>query len=188
MLLEKKPQKSKRIYHMRFSPKFLTKELAKIAVQQVLAAVMDPSSPLSTLIKRQACHIVIVVPSMVDQAVAGHAVWHAGPLFPFVLYEQSVGNRESWTAKYDEVAHCKALQLWYERSDGATDIMPHLLFTGDTPYWGGVRRGGIVVTCSGIQPWFDRMIAGMVADMIIALAYNAWMTSEDKKSGVDFLT
>ena len=66
--------------------------------------------------------------------------------------------------------------------------MPHLLFLGDTPYWGGVKREGIVVACSGVQPHFDRMIAGMVADGLIAMAYELWMTSEDKQEGASFLS
>ena len=66
--------------------------------------------------------------------------------------------------------------------------MPHLLFTGETPYWGGVKRRGIVVTCSGVQPWFDKMVSGMIADAMVALAYDAWMNSQIINGQVDFLT
>ncbi|PIQ68706.1 MAG: hypothetical protein COV91_02745 [Candidatus Taylorbacteria bacterium CG11_big_fil_rev_8_21_14_0_20_46_11] len=82
----------------------------------------------------------------------------------------------------------KAIQLWHDRNDDRTNIMPHLLFSGDTVYWGGVKRHGIVVACSGVQPWFDKMFSGMIADMLVGIAYNAWMLSEDKRQGVDFLT
>lgn len=168
-------------------PKFLTQELAKQAVEAVLAAVMKPS-PVGELLKRQACHIVILVPSMKDDRESGYPDWPNYPVVPQCLYEHSVGDKKEWTGEYDNIAKCKALQLWHNRNDDRTDIVPHLLFPGDAPYYGGVRRHGIVVTCSGIQPWFDKMIAGMICEMLVGLAYNAWMTSDDKKNGVDWLT
>jgi hypothetical protein len=169
------------------TPKFLTQELAKLAVESVLSAVMKPS-PVGELIKRQACHIVILAPAMKDDREADYPDWPNYALVPQLLYEQSVGDRKDWTAKYDDVARCKALQLWHERNDDRSDIIPHLLFPGDAPVWGGVRRHGIIVACAGIQCWFDKMIAGMTADMLIGLAYNAWMTSDDKKNNVPWLT
>jgi len=72
-----------------------------------------------------------------------------------------------------------ALQLWHGRNDDRTDRIPHLLFPGDTPCWGGVKRHGIVVTCSGFQPHFGKMFSGMVADMCIGLSYNAWDQTKD---------
>ena len=83
---------------------------------------------------------------------------------------------------------CKAVQLWTGCNDGRAGVVPHLLFPGYTPYWGGVKRDGIVVACSGVQPWFDRMISGIVADTIIALAHDAYENDEERKSGVDFLS
>ncbi len=169
------------------TPKFLTEELAKFAIETVSTAMME-TPPMGDLLKRQTYHIVILVPAMKDDREANFPDWPNYPLVPHVLYEHSVGDRADWTAKYDEVARCKALQLWHGRNDDRTDIIPHLLFPGDAPFYGGVYRQGIVVTCSGVQPWFDKMIAGMVADMIIGLAYNVWMASEDKKSGASWLT
>src|SRR3989338_7336273 len=69
----------------------------------------------------------------------------------------------------------KELQLWHDRNDDRSEIIPHLLFPGDAPFWGGAKRRGIVVACSGIQPWLDKLVSGMVADLIVAIAYNAWM-------------
>lgn len=106
---------------------------------------------------------------------------------PTVLYEASL-NRELWTGEYDNIARCKGLQLWHDRNDDRTDVMPHLLFPGDTPFWGGVKRRGIVVSGSGIQSHFDKMICGMVADMIVAMAYDAWMTSKDREDKLAFLS
>lgn len=168
------------------TPKFLTHETAKKAVKYVVSAVLKPS-PMGELLKRQSCHIVILVPSMKNDG-PDYPDWPSYPIEPFALYDQTIGDKSDWTGKCDDIARCKALQLWHDRNDDRTNVMPHLLFPGDTIYWGGVKRQGIVVTCSGVQPWFDKMIAGMIADICIALAYNTWMTSEDKKLGVDFLT
>lgn len=168
------------------TPKFLTEATARLALDIVLGAFKQ--TPLSTLVKRQACHIVILVPSMKDDREANFPDWPNYAITPQVLLEHSLGDRAEWSAEYDNIARCKALQLWHERNDDRTDIMPHLLFPGDTPYWGGVRRHGIVVACSGVQPYFDKMIAGMIADTLVGLAYHFWMTSEDKKNDVDWLT
>lgn len=183
------------------TPKFFTAEVAQQAIESVLAGVMNNHDKLPTpflgerrpalvvdLLKRRACHIVVLVPSMKDDSVTDWAAWPVYQLEPCVLYEISVGDKCGWTAEYDKIARCKALQLWHERNDGRTDIVPHLLFPGDTPYWGGVKRDGIVVACSGVQPWFDRMISGMVADACIGLAYNGWMTSKDKAEDLDFVS
>jgi hypothetical protein len=167
------------------TPKFLTKEIAKRAVAAALKLMQD--SPIKEVFKRQACHIVVLVPEMEDGPLQ-FSPYPNYSIRPYVLLEESYGARETWSAAYDDIAKCKALQLWHGRNDTRTDVRPHLLFPGDTPYWGGVKRHGIVVACSGVQPWFDQMIAGLVADMCKALAYDAWMNSDDRKNGQDFLT
>ncbi|MCX6718912.1 MAG: hypothetical protein NTZ38_00850 [Candidatus Taylorbacteria bacterium] len=165
------------------APKFLTKVLAQKAVQMVLESVMFSSS--GAPLKRKACYIVVLVPGM-DMS-AGENAWPNFPCKPVALYEHKV-RQEDWSDDYKTIAQCKALQRWHDRSDGGTDVSPHLLYTGDTPFWGAVKRQGIVVSCSGIQPYFDRMIAGMIADAIIGFAYHAWAISQDKTDGVLFLT
>lgn len=169
------------------TPKFLNWRSADLAVESVLRLVME-NERLSHIPKRKMCHIIVLGPSMKDDRETNYKDWPNYQIEPIVLYDQSYGNRSLWTAKYDEIAKCKALQLWHDRNDGRTSVMPHLLFPGDTPYWGGVKREGIVVACSGLQPYLDRMIAGMTADMIIGYAYHQFATSEDVKEGVDFLT
>jgi len=104
-----------------------------------------------------------------------------------VLAEQSFGNMADWGHRYDEIAQCKALQLWHDRATGGCENSPHLLFPKDTPFWGGVKREGIVVAVSGLEPYFDRMIAGMVADGCIAMARHLWEEGQKKKDGTDFL-
>lgn len=145
------------------TPKFLTEELAATAVQNVLPIIKN----LSGFLRGQMCHIVILVPTRDGD--------------PHLLYEYSLGDRDQWFRKFNEIALNKAKQRWDDRNDDRTDSMPHLLFPGETPFWGAVKKYGIVVACSGFQPWFDKMISGIIADMCIALAYNAWMTSKERE-------
>lgn len=153
-------------------PKFLTKLVAENAMD-VASLSFQKLFPGSIL----AFHAVILVPTMNTREGPNYKIE------PHALIERSC-RTELWTEDFREIAQCKALQLWHGRNDGGTDIKPHLLFSGDTPFWGGVKRDGIVVACSGVEPWFDRMIASMTADVCIALAYNAWMRSSDKTDGV----
>ncbi len=140
------------------------------------------------------CHIVVLAPSI--QRDTGYPPVRFDPYIshpknqplPYLLYEHSLGDKSKWPLKFDQIAESKALQLWHNQNNDGTDIQPHLLFPGDTAFWGGVKRDGIVVACSGFQPWFDKMVSGMIADTIKALCYDAWMTSKIKEGNAPFLT
>jgi hypothetical protein len=157
------------------TPKHLTVGVCKAAVKIALCAVMEEGSILHTVVKRPCCHIVVLVPGM---EIEGHS-YPNYPIHPVAIYDHSFGDREGWAAKYDEIAQCKALQLWHDRNDEKPGVECHLLFPGDTVYWGGVKRHGIVVTCSGIQPFYDQLISGITADSIKALSYSAFEGSGD---------
>lgn len=170
----------------RIGPKYLTRELAENAVSMVLDSFML-SKRLDNIISGQMCHVVVLVPSMVTPGV-GNPNWADNPVAPFCIYETSIGNKEGWSHEFDKLARNKARQLWRgQRIDGSTDPMPHLLFPGDTPFWGGVKRHGIVVAVSGVQSFFDEMIAGMITDVIKGLASFYYENSDDKKEGRSFL-
>lgn len=159
-------------------PKFLTYDVVRESVRVIVESLEQAMPELE--IDGGLC-IVVLGPSMDESAE-----WPNQEIRPHVLgvWHKS---KETWIYPLEEIAQCKALQLWHGRNDGRTDIMPHLLFPGDTPFWGGVKRDGIVVSCSGLKPCYDRMIAGMVADMCIARAYAAWEQSDDKKQDSAFL-
>jgi hypothetical protein len=163
------------------TPKFLTKQIAKQAVKSVLKTVFK--TPIGELLEQQDLHIVVLVPAMKNDWSSVFPQWPNYEIEPTALYQKSVGDRKKWKYPFDDLARNKALQLWQGRNDDRTDIMPHLLFSGDVPYWGGVKRHSVVVTCSGPSPWLDKMISGMIADMIVGLAYDAWMKSPEKKAG-----
>jgi hypothetical protein len=169
------------------TPKFLTPEIAALAVRTAIEAVIGESSPLKAMMKRLQFHIVVLVPAMKDDREADYPDWPNYPVEPHCIYEHSVGNPKEWEAPFDNIAKCKALQLWTKRNDDRTGVIPHLLFPGDTPYWGGVDRSGIVVACSGVQPWFDKMISGIVADIIVALAHDAYEKYKVENPDIDFL-
>lgn len=164
------------------TPKFLTAQVAKRAVR----AALDAASYMPDIFSQGARHhIVILVPGMVDDR-PDYAAWPHYDIKPVCLYEER--QPEPFSTAGDirrDIARCKALQLWHGRSDGG--MQPHLLFAGDTPYWGGVRRQGIVAACCGYKPYYDEMICGVAVDAMVAMAQHAWLNSDDKKEGRDFL-
>ena len=179
------------------TPKFLNYEMAHIAANAVYETILRPphlssairTKPLLLPVPYQQCHIVVLVPGMVDHIAEDYPNWPNYAVQPVLLYEESfLDGKGDLEGPFDEIARCKALQLWTDRNDDRTDCIPHMLFKGDTPYWGGVKRRGIVVTCSGVQPYIDKLIAGMIADMLVAMAHAAWKASDDYTNGVDFLT
>lgn len=156
---------------------------AKGAVKTMMRDVAKFALSMGRL-KRSTLHIVMLVPKMYYDS----RMYPNHPLEPHLLAEYTHGDRSTWKHDFADIAKCKALQLWHERSDGGTDSTAHLLFPGDTPFWGGVRRDGIVVACSGVQPWFDRMISGMVADAYIACAHDdkvAWLEANPDEDYLD---
>ena len=163
------------------TPKFLSREVAQRAVDIALkATIYGPE--LKDMLSRQMCHVVVVVPSIVDGSSIDFTRMEA-ELRPHCLYERSVGNPNEWPQDFANNARSKAVQLWQDRNDDRTDVIPHLLFSGERAFWGGVKRRGIVVACSGVQAYFDKLIAGMTADLCTALAYHAWMTTKEKSAG-----
>lgn len=164
------------------TPKFLTPLMAERAVSAAWSAVQSPSARLSLNPKRVQSHVVVLVPSTQD----GGPDWNNYPHYtiePHILYEVSFGRgtdgEDLFEYPFDNIARCKALQLWQGRNDGRTDIQPHLLFEDDSPFWGGVKRHGMVAACSGIQPWSDQAVAGITLDLLAAMGYEAWKTSRD---------
>ncbi|OHA81936.1 MAG: hypothetical protein A2675_02090 [Candidatus Yonathbacteria bacterium RIFCSPHIGHO2_01_FULL_51_10] len=160
-------------------PKFLTGEIAKAAILTALDAIYGNRLGSILKPKREQLHVGVLVPGMKDDR-PDYPDWPNYQIKPVVLYEYTLGDPDNFPHPFVDIARCKGLQLWHDRNDDRTEIIPHLLFPGDTPFWGGVKRHGIVVYCSGIQPWLDKLVSGMVADLLVALAYDAWMKSADK--------
>lgn len=176
------------LMNQRLTPKYITPALVERVVDMVLSTFMF-SPQMDGIILRQMCHIVVLVPSVEDARGERYLDWPNYPIIPVAIFEKSVGNQSEWSRDYKSIAQCKAQQLWRgQNTDGNTDSVVHLLFSDDTPFWGGVRRHEIVVACSGVQSYFDQMISGMIADGIKAFARHAYEGSDDKKEGRTFLS
>ncbi|NTW62397.1 hypothetical protein HGB25_03250, partial [Candidatus Saccharibacteria bacterium] len=69
-------------------------------------------------------------------------------------------------------ARAKAEVTWATRrpSREVQQTAPHLYEAEDTKWGGSVIREDLIVAFSGVQAIFDEMIAGWLADAIIALA------------------
>ena len=150
---------------------FLTPGIAQRACLCIEGLVKN-GGPVFRFLKRQHLHVVVLVPTMLIDESKPYPQKHTQGVE--VLYEHSLGDRDEWEHPYDEIAQCKALQLWEGRNNGSQCVQPHLLFSGDTPYHGGVYRHGFVVACSGQFERHDTMIAGMVSDMCVSLAAEAY--------------
>lgn len=81
-----------------------------------------------------------------------------------ILIEHSV-NRANWDADYRRFACAKARVSWRCRADShrVQALQPHLLQVDDTVLWGSVCVDEIVVAVSGMQPWYDEALAGVIA-------------------------
>lgn len=168
------------------TPKFLTPAIAARAAQFVFDAVLGESG-IASMVKQKRGHVVVVVPAIKDLNDDKMPAWLDTPVQPHILFEQGF-NCSPEETDFEEIARSKAMQLWYGFNDDRTDCMPHLLFSSETPFWGGVKRHGIVVAFSGVQSYFDKMISGMIADMCIALAYHEWKNSQDRADDKSFLS
>ncbi|KUM26651.1 hypothetical protein AU467_20140 [Mesorhizobium loti] len=172
----------------RITPKYLTREIAEAAVSLVIREVLHDKR-MYGIVNGHMCYVVILVPSVKKGRQVDDVNWPDNPITPHCLYEIGIGDRTDWSYEFDRIARNKALQLWRGQSfEGNTDPMPHLLFSNDTPFWGGVKRHGIVVAVSGVQSFFDEMLSGMIADTIRGLACFHFEKGGDKREGNSFLS
>jgi len=171
-------------------PKYLTPELVEAAMDFAYRTVLGKNEnalfPEENPFSHSNCHIVVLVPALnADDGKWPNYLMRAHP------FQKSFGeDRMTWKRPYDEIAQCKAYQLWTNRNNGQPCIIPQLLFRGDTPFWGGVCRDGIVVACSGQPQHIDRLISG-IADTIQALAVIAYESDPDhpaRNEALNFLT
>jgi hypothetical protein len=108
------------------------------------------------------------------------------------FYERQIGGEDGQNAKslvqrYSEIANTKARMLVGGYVDSDRKPFTHLLFPGDTHYAGAVMRDGIIVAFSGVQEYFDVMISAMIAEGIIAMAQERWVTSFDSANNVPII-
>ena len=143
-------------------------EIAEKAVKLVLPTIFAMFAAGTT--KRQAMHIVV---GLKDQPI----------------FEYSIGDRETWSRDYRDIATGK-FELGtgpYSRGSSAyvQHMAPHLLNEGDTLYWGNAEIDGINVAISGDFSFYDEMWATMIAAAVRALCKKKY--EEIRAKGKDFL-
>lgn len=147
----------------------LTQEVAKRAVEFVLPAIQQLIE--TKVLKRGDLNIVIAI----------RPTYWDGDEIEWVRFEESIvydyahTDPSTWEFPFKEIAWHKCFQSW--RSGMSTHEMqtraPHLLEHGDTVYYGSVVQDGLIVACSGVQPYFDEMISAMVLAACRALCIQA---------------
>lgn len=165
-------------------PLYLNEHVAERASEEVKKIIFSMHE--KGTLKDTNCHVVILVPS--KHFEEGKDIFSQDyQIKPHILYQFSIGKVKEWKHDFRYIAKSKAFKLWENRDRDQSDCMPHLFFKGDTPFWGGVKRKGIVVACSGFKPYFDMMFSGIIADMCIALTYHSWKQDDFECLGRDYL-
>lgn len=95
-----------------------------------------------------------------------------------LLYEVSIGQPESWTIPFDQLARQKAMQAWRgQRANINSQLVhPASLRGDDLLFFGSFVYGDIVVACSGVQQWYDMLISGWIAVAIEQLVMHEYQT------------
>jgi len=170
---------------------FLTEKVAKEAILHAEKIIYSMKKKLPNPI---GAHIVILVPCL-NIAQDGDRksdeisiLLSNDQIEPHEVYSYDIGNKKKWKHNFRAIAMSKARQLWHGLNDGRTDCMPHLIFPGETPFWGGVKKDGIVVACSGFAPYFDKLFSSIIADICIALAYDYCEKAKKKNSNREFIS
>ena len=137
-------------------------ETAKAAIELVMPSIQK----LFERTNRQELHIVIMDPRIKP--------WEA-KFEDAILYQHTFETVTPWQLPFDDFARNKAEQAWRE---GTANIVnqtqhPSNLREDDLPFYGSFVYGNIVVACSGVEQWFDMLIAGW-----IALAFEQLMVHE----------
>ena len=150
------------------SLKFVDPKMVKTVVEGVIIPIF---SGITNKV-RDCGHIVIIGPIMTSNDGPYPSKYSTEPV---VIYQRNIGTeRENWELPFDEIAQCKPLQIWQERNTpGHMTSQAHMLFDGDTPFWGAHREGMLVVGFSGIQPHYDQMLCKITAAAIVARAEEA---------------
>jgi len=158
--------------------RLLTEDMVKQAIPIVEAAYNEMQQ--RDMLKRPHLFMVVLDPTK--------------PYFPnavfdrIILYERAFTSSDGWEDPYDQFARQKAKASW--RTGLPTRVIrecaPHLLKEGNTVHGGSVVHDGLVVACSGVQPWFDEAIAGIASAVIRGIA-NEKMQMEVFSSGESFV-
>ena len=152
-------------------------QLAREAIELVMPAIIQLIA--TGRAKREHLHIIVLDPR------ATPADYES----PQILCERSVGKQGEWAHDYRKIAVAKATQAWRDgRANINTQMLgPATLRKGDTVYYGSFEYQGVIVACSGIQPWFDMLVSGWIAIAFQQLAQDHIQKIKEKNPDLDFL-
>ena len=119
------------------------------AARQAVELVKPSIQELFKRTNRKELHIVIMDPRV--------RAWEA-EFDEATLYQESIGNCDSWELPFDEYARNKAEQAWRDMQANIVTQTSHpsSLREGDLPFYGSFVYGNAVVACIGVEQWPDR--------------------------------
>lgn len=87
------------------------------------------------------------------------------------IASHACGDINNWEYSYDAVATSKdEISRRTGLSSREVQTMhPELLEPDDTIYYGNAIRNNIIVSCSGVQAWFDEVFANIVLQFCLGL-------------------
>lgn len=138
----------------------VTPQLAEHALD--LAEPMLKKLMATDTIKRSDLHIVVAIRDA-----------NLSPYYDMVA-QRSYGDQAEWEHPYDRIAHGKT-RITGRTGKTSRQVQltePELLVTDDVMYWGNATMLGIIVSCSGVQPWFDEVISNAILWIIYGLIQN----------------
>lgn len=137
--------------------KLLTLEVAEKALY--LADPMIKKMMDSETIKRHDLHIVIAKRN--PAAESGYDT----------IADMSFGDVSKWEHPYNVIAHGKT-RISARTGKPSRHVQlgePELLEADDVMFWGNAIRGDIIVSCSGVQPYFDEAISNSILWIILGI-------------------
>lgn len=154
---------------MEFKP-FLTKEMAVLAVELArpgIEKLLTVALQGELLLNKP----VIAISIVSVKTNAGGVDVAFSTRFDIGHHEHIIMDDGRWNDKYDRFALAKARLAAREKMDTSVIVNDHpsLLQPGDIKFPGGVYSDGIAVGASGVQGYFDEMIARMVLAICLGL-------------------
>ncbi len=133
----------------------LDREIAKKAIEIVEPSILAAME--SGIVKRKALSICILNPQGEGIILLQHSI--------------NIGEAKEWKHPFDKIAMSKATTAQGKRKNTSyvRDLEPQMLVQGNTIYSGGAYFQGIAVGVSGVEEYFDEMIAKWIVHTTRAL-------------------
>jgi len=138
---------------------FLTHALAMTAVRTAIVPMVEEMME-RRLVKRPHLALVVARRDGLDYTL---------------VYDYNFGDVHEWEHDFDAIARAKTVIT--ARTGLPTRVVqelhPELLLPTDTQFWGNWVEGNIIVSCSGVEPWFDEAISKSAVAIIKAMIDHA---------------